>query len=95
MNPIKDVYQFLLKHLMNERLDQIAFRDKDFCIINEKLDGVLEQYRELELSEKDAGVIDRAFELYAAQCAKYAECAYRQGIEDSVQLLKEMGVIGK
>lgn len=92
---MKDVYQVLVEHLMNERLDRIAFQDKDFCIINEKLDGVLEQYRELGLPEKDVGVIDRVFELYAAQCAKYAECAYRQGIEDSVQLLKEMGVIGK
>lgn len=92
---MKDVYQVLVEHLMNERLDRIASQDKEFSTISEKLDEVLEQYHELGLSEKDAGVIDRVFELYAAQCAKYAECAYRQGIVDSVQLLKEMGVIGK
>lgn len=92
---MKDVYQVLVEHLMNERLDRIASQDKEFSTISEKLDEVLEQYRELGLSEKDAGVIDRSFELYAAQCAKYAECAYRQGMEDSVQLLKEIGVIGK
>ena len=90
---MKDVYQILIENLTNERLDRIALQDKDFCIINAQLDDVMEQYHKLELTEKDTGVIDRAFELYAAQCAKYAVCAYRQGIEDSVQLLKEMGVI--
>ena len=92
---MKDAYQVLVEHLMNERLDRIASQDKEFSAISEKLDEVLEQYHELGLSEKDAGVIDRIFELYASQCAKYTECAYRQGMEDSVQLLKEMGVIGK
>ena len=92
---MKDVYQILIENLTNERLDQTALQDKDFCTINEKLDEVLDQYHKLELPEHDAEVIDRAFELYAAQCAKYAACAYRQGMEDAVQLLKEMGVIGK
>lgn len=90
---MKDVYQILIENLTNERLDQTALQDKDFCTINEKLDEILEQYHKLELTEQDARVVNRAFELYAAQCAKYAHVAYRQGIEDSVQLLKEMGVI--
>lgn len=92
---MKDVYQILIENLTNERLDRIALKDKDFCIINAQLDEVLEQYHKLELTEKDTGVIDGAFELYAAQCAKYVACAYRQAMEDTVDLLKEMGVIGK
>ena len=92
---MKDVYQVLIKNLTNERLDRIALQDKDFCIINAQLDEILEQYHKLDLPEKDTGVIDRAFELYADQCAKYAACAYRQAMEDAVNLLKEMGVIGK
>lgn len=92
---MKDVYQILIENLTNERLDQTALQDKDFCIINEKLDEIQEQYHKLELTEQDAGVVNRAFELYAAQCAKYARVAYRQGMEDAVELLKEIGVIGK
>ena len=92
---MEDVYQILIENLTNERLDRIAMQNRDFFIINKKLDEVMEQYHKLELTEQDAGVINRAFDLYAAQCAKYAACAYRQGMEDSVQLLKEMGVIGK
>ena len=92
---MKDVYQILTEHLMNERLDRTASQDRDYCSINEELDEVLKQYDMLELSEKDADVINKAFELYAAQSAKYAACAYRQGMEDAAQLLKEMGVIGK
>ena len=89
------VYQILIENLTNERLDRIALQDKDYSAINEELDKVMEQYDKLELSEKDAEVINAAFELYAAQCAKYAVCAYRKGMDDAVELLKEMGVIGK
>lgn len=92
---MKDVYQILLENLTNERLDRIVFQDKGFCAVNEKLDEVLEEYDKLELPEKEAEVINNAFDVYAAKCAKYALCAYRQGMEDSVQLLKEMGVSGK
>lgn len=92
---MENVYQVLIENLTNERMDRIALQDKDFCIINAKLDEVLEQYHKLELTENDTGVINEAFELYAAQCAKYAHVAYRQGMEDAVDLLKEMGVIGK
>lgn len=92
---LKDVYQILIENLTNERLDRIALQDKDYSAINEELDEVLKQYDILELSEKDADVINKAFELYGAQCAKHAHVAYRQGMEDAVDLLKEMGVIGK
>lgn len=90
-----DVYQILIENLTNERLDRMALQDKDFCIINAQLDEVLEQYHKLELTEKDTGVVNRAFELYAAQCAKYAAFAYRQAMEDAVELLKALGVLGK
>ena len=92
---MKKVYKILIEHLTNERLDRAASRDNDYRTINKDLDEALKQYDKLKLPEKDAEVINEAFELYAAQCARYAFCAYRLGMKDAVQLLKEMGAIGK
>lgn len=37
--------------------------------------------------------INRIFDLYGAHNARYAALAYRQGITDTVQILKEIGII--
>lgn len=95
MKYMKNVYQTLIENLTNERLDQIVFQDKDAFLTDKKLNEVLEQYHKMELPEKDTRVIDMAFELYAEQCAQFVHAAYKQGMEDAVQLLKEMGVFGK
>ena len=90
---MKNIYKVLTENLINERLDEIAFQDKKFRSADKKLDEDLQMYVKLPLTEGDAKVVEQVFDAYAAQSARYAELAYRQGIEDAVQLLKEMGVI--
>lgn len=90
---MKNIYDVLIENLTNERLDEIAFLDKKFRSADKKLDEALKLYAKLPVTEEDAKVVDRVFDAYAAQNARYAALAYKQGIEDAIQLLKEMGVI--
>lgn len=90
---MKKVYKTLIENFTNERLDEIAFRDKEFRSSDRKLDGALRMYNKLSLPKEDNKVVSHAFDAYAEQGAIYAAIAYRQGIIDTVQLLKKIGVL--
>ena len=90
---MKNIYEILIENLTNERLDGIAFRDKKFRSAEKKLKEALKLFDKLSLPKEDAKVVGHVLDAYAAQSARYAAIAYRQGIEDAVKLLKKMGVI--
>ena len=92
---MEDIYKFLIKNLVNERMDKIVFRNKRFRQADRRYKKALEQCDKLPLSKEDAKVVDRAISAFAAQSAVYAEVAYIQGMKDVVKLLKKIGVIGK
>lgn len=92
---MEDIFEILVENFMEERLDDIALKDDEFCSENKKLDESLKKYHELPLSKEEVKVIDHAFNMYAAQSAKYAALAYRQGLIDAVRLLKAIGLFEK
>ncbi|MCH5250555.1 MAG: hypothetical protein J1E98_11505 [Lachnospiraceae bacterium] len=89
----KNLTETLIENFTNERMDKIAFQDKKFRLADKKLDEALKLYNKLSLSKDDDKVVGHVFDAYAVQSARYAALAYKQGIEDAVQLLKEMDVI--
>ena len=91
----KNLIETLVENLTNERLDKIAFKDKEFRSADKRLNEALSQYDDLSLPEESDRVVNHVFDAYGEQSARYATIAYRQGIMDTVQLLKKMGVIGK
>lgn len=92
---MEDIFEILVENFMEERLDDIALKDEGFCRENKKFEESLKKYYNLQLPEEETEVINHALNMYAAQSAKYASLAYRQGIIDTVKLLKKMGVIGR
>ena len=83
----------LIENFTNERLDEIAFKDREFRSSDRKLNEALGQYDKMLLPKGAAKVISRVFDTYAAQNAVYARLAYMQGMKDAVELLKKIGVI--
>lgn len=90
---MRDVIGIIIENLTNERLDEIVFQDEDFCTIDSQLDDALTHYDTLGISKQDAKVINEIFDLYVAHSARFAALAYRQGLTDSVELLKNLGII--
>ena len=92
---MRNVYKSMVKSLTGERMDEIVIRNKRYRKANKRYEEALKRWKELQLSEKDDRVVDNALNTLAAQDAVYSELAYRQGMKDVVQLLKDIGVIGK
>ena len=90
---MEDVYDVLIGHLMNERMDKIVAKNKRFRMADKKYEKALRKCDELPLSKPDALVVDRAISAFAGQSAIYSELAYIQGMKDNVWLLKKIGVI--
>ena len=90
---MKDVYDSLIKDLLNERMDKIVVRNKKFRKADQRYKEAIKRCDKLSLSKPDALVVDRTINAFAAQSAVYAELAYLQGIKDAVWLLKKIEVI--
>ena len=90
---MRDLMEIIIENLTNERLNEIVFQDEDFCMIDSQLEEALSHYDTLTISKQDVKEINRIFDLYGAHSARYAALAYRQGITDTVQILKEIGII--
>ena len=93
---MKGIYETLIEYCTNERLDEIAFQNEDFCVIDTQLNDALAYYDTLSISKQDAKSISRIYDLYNEQSAITRQIAYQQGIKDTVELLKSLGlIIGK
>ena len=90
---MRDLMEIIIENLTNERLDEIVFQDEDFCMLDSQLEEALSHYDTLTISKQDVKEINRIFDIYVAHGARYAALAYRQGITDTVQILKEIGII--
>ena len=90
---MRDLMEIIIENLTNERLNEIVFQDEDFCMIDSQLEEALSHYDTLTISKQDVKEINRIFDIYVAHGARYAALAYRQGLSDSIELLKTLGVI--
>lgn len=89
----KTLPEILVENFTNERLDEKAFRDKEFRSSDRKLHEALERYGRLSLPKGIDKVVSRVFDAFAEQNAVYVGIAYMQGMKDAVELLKKIGVI--
>ena len=90
---MRDLMEIIIENLTNERLDEIVFTDEEFCSIDSQLDEALAKYNNLSITKQDAKLINEIFDLYVVHSARYAALAYRQGLEDSIHLLKAIDII--
>lgn len=77
----------------NVRLDNILNKDKGFLEVQEKASRAIKLYEELELTEQQQLIVDRMVSAHNEAGAYYGRMAYKQGVFDCVELLKEMGVL--
>lgn len=88
---MNDIYKVLIECF--SKLDTEIFKDDMYNEASRKLDEALSEYDKLELSEEKDKVVRHVFDMYIEQSARYVELAYRNGFDDAVHILKEIGVI--
>lgn len=92
---MKNIYEILIEHC-TDVLDEVAFQNEDFCAVDKKLNKALAHYDKLSISKQDSKSISRIFDLYAEQGAIFSQIAYQEGIKNTIELLKSLGlIIGK
>lgn len=77
----------------NVRLDNILNKDKGFLEVQEKASRAIKLFEELELTEQQQLIVDRMVSAHNESGAYYGRIAYKQGVYDCVELLKEMGIL--
>lgn len=89
---MKGVYETLIDNCTNERLDEIMYNNDSFCDIDAKINKALAHYDTLSIDTQILNIIDLCNE----QSAIIRQIAYQQGIKDTIELLKSLGlIIGK
>ena len=90
---MKSLFNELVIMATNERLDNILNKDKGFLEVQEKVARAIKLFEELELPEEQKLIVDRMVSAHNESGAYYGRMAYKQGIYDCVELLKEMGIL--
>lgn len=90
---MRDIIEIIIENLTNERLDTIVFEDEEFSAIDDQLNEALANYDTLGISEQDSKEISRIFDIYADYSTSYAALAYKQGLIDSIELLRGLKII--
>lgn len=90
---MKNVYEGLIEHLADERMDNIVAKNKRFRMAEKNLKEALGKYDKLSLPETDAKAVDKVINAFSDQSKVYGEIAYEQGMKDAVKLLKKIDVL--
>lgn len=90
---MESLFNELVGMATNERLDNILNKDKGFLEVQEKAARAIKLFEELELTEEQQLIVDRMVSAHNESGAYYGRMAYKQGVYDCVELLKEMGIL--
>lgn len=90
---MESLFNELVGMATNERLDNILNKDKGFLEVQEKAARAIKLFEELELPEEQKLIVDRMVSAHNESGAYYGRMAYKQGVYDCVEILKEMGIL--
>lgn len=95
MTELESMLEYLTEWGVNDRLDTVLLKDEEYRMISERINKYSQEYRKVDLNEEQQEIIEGLLESYHESSARYGHLAYRQGVLDCVQLLKEMKVLPK
>ncbi|MBP3476655.1 MAG: hypothetical protein J6K48_10095 [Lachnospiraceae bacterium] len=91
----KRIMGLITEHAINERLDAILLRDRDFLALQEKINEEMAVFDSHDLSKEERKAVDRLICAYTGSAAYHSAAAYRCGFKDCASFLCEIGLVGK
>lgn len=76
-----------------KKLDLVLQEDEEFINLQNETEEATKNYDALDLDRNAKLIIDRMVSAYNSEGAYYGEVAYRLGILDCVELLKELNIL--
>ena len=89
----KNILDILTENAINERLDTILLQDIEYQKMQKKIDNLMAQFENLELSKEQKLIVDRFISSHIEIGCCYGKITYQQGFKDCAFLLREMKLI--
>lgn len=89
---MKNVNNIIKEYGMNERLDQIALKDKEYLARDREYEDLLNKCEDVGMNREQMKLVDDVTAAFAAQSSRYAELAYMMGLKDGTSLLHSLKV---
>lgn len=89
----KNIFEILTENVVNERMDKILLRDKEYQKVQKKINRFTEEFDKLGLPKEQRLIVDRLISSYTESGCCYRRIAYKQGIKDCTLLLRKMELI--
>ena len=89
----KSIFNIMEEYSINEGLDNISLQDEEYIKIQDKITEQMEEFDRLKLTKEQCLIVDRLLSAHTESGAIYGKMAYRQGIQDCVELMTEMRLL--
>lgn len=89
----KNIFDIITEYAINEGLDNVLLQNAEYIKNQNKIEEQREQFDKLNLSKEEYLIVDRLLSAYTESGAIYGKMAYRQGIQDCVELMTEMRLL--
>ena len=89
----KNIFDIITEYAVNEGLDNILLQSAEYIKIQNKIEEQRALFDKLNLSKEECLIVDRLLSSYTESGAVYGKVAYKQGIQDCVELLNEMRLL--
>ncbi len=83
----------LVEYGIDKRLNKVLQAEEEFISLERELAETINDFDELDLGKEINLVVDKMVSAYNAEGAFITETAYRLGISDCVELLKELHIL--
>lgn len=89
----KNIFDIIADYSINEGMDSILLRNKEYIKVQNKINTQAKQFDELNLTKEQRLVIDRLLSAHTESGTVYGKIAYKQGFQDCAALLLEMKLL--
>lgn len=89
----KNIFDVLTENAINERLDNILLQDIEYQKVQKKIDNLMAQFEDMELSKEQRLIVDRLISSHIEIGCCYGKITYQQGFKDCSFLLRELEMI--
>lgn len=92
---MENIFEILVRNAINERLDDLAKEDEKYKELDHKMDEAIDKWIASGLSEEQNAIISQMADASAALSSQYTVLAYKLAVNDTIELLKDIGIIGR
>lgn len=89
----KSIFEVITEYGINTNVNNILLQDVEYQQIQDKIDGLTNEFDALGLPKEQRLIADRLISAYNENGAVYGKMTYQQGFRDCASLLLDIGMV--